>query len=493
MRTLILTSLVGVVLVTAWGCGDSVTDCISSRTCSYSDEGGTTTDGGGADADSGVVVPPGCDLTKDPKDAPACIDNGVGIFVAPTGNDSSSGSKELPVKTIGKGVQLAASRGLPRVYVCEGTYDSAVEIKSAVGIHGGLSCAWQFTGAKPKIAPPTGPAVRVTKVSGAVVIADVEAFGSADANVPGDSAIGAFVSESTDVTFRGTTLSTGNAVAGAKGTARSNYSTAAPAGNPANGAAAGSGPPCTCADGTSSKGGNGAAGNGADVSAGSSMPAVGSANSGFSNLTTCGDGTVGAGGAANAAGAGPTVSGKLSAAGWSSASTVVNAPNGNPAQGGGGGGAKTQSGTNAGGGGGCGGCGGAGGTSGQNGGSSFALVSFNSGVVINGGALIAGAAGNGGDGGEGQAGQAGGALGTGACNGGPGGSGAGGSGGGGGAGGHSVAVAFVGTEPRVTGATLTSGVKGSGGAGGLPGAGPGNAGATGTGGPEGKAQNSLAL
>lgn len=448
----------------------------------------------GGDAFPDVVVPPGCDLTKAPKDSAACVDDGVGVFVAPSGDDGATGKKAAPVKTIGKGVELAASRGLPRVYVCEGTYDAAVEIKAAASVYGGFSCAWTYTGAKPKLAPPKGIALRVTKASGAVLVEDFEIVGSADQNAPGDSAITAFVSESSNVTFRNVSLAAGNATAGSKGASRSNYTGSnATKGANGSGATAGIATICTCTDATTSTGGSGASGAGGGIQNGSANPAVGGANAGSTSATTCGDGQPGVNGAGGTAGTSSSAAGTVSAAGWTNAATGPNAPNGNPAQGGGGGGAKTDV-TSAGGGGGCGGCGGAGGAAGTNGGSSFALLSFNSTVSIEAGALVSGGAGRGGDGGDGQAGQGGGGTGTGpACNGGAGGNGAGGSGGGGGAGGHSVPIAFVGTEPRVSGATITPGAKGSGGSGGGAGAGLGNAGTAGTAGPEGKSQNTLSL
>lgn len=486
--SLLLIAGVGIATVAACSGLTPEADCTQYGTCPV--DGGTSSSG---DAGFDVVAPPGCDLTKSPKDSPECVDGAVGVFVAPNGDDSGAGTKSLPFKTIAKGVEAAAAKGLPRVYVCEGTYDTNVELKAPVSIYGGLSCAWSYTGAKPKLAPPKGIALRVTKVSGAVLVEDMEIVGSADAATPGDSAIAVFASESGNVTLRNDAVSAGPGVAGMKGASRSNYTTAAAGGGNANGAVAGAGATCSCTDGSSSKGGNGAAGNGADVSAGSAMPTVGTANSGFSNLTSCGDGDVGANGAANGAGAEMKLPGAASAAGWTSDAAPVAAPNGNPAQGGGGGGAKTQGGTNAGGGGGCGGCGGAGGESGMNGGSSFAVLSFGSTVSVDGGVIASGAGATGGPGGDGQPGQQGGGVGTGACNGGPGGNGAGGSGGGGGAGGHSAPIAFVGTEPRVTGATLTPGAKGASGGGGQPGAGPGNAGAAGTPGAEGKSQNVLAL
>ena len=471
-----------------WGCSslNVQTDCEELRTCPSPDAG----EGGGGD----VVAPPGCDLTKSPKDSAACVDDAVGVFVSASGDDGATGKKSAPVKSIAKGVELAASRGVPRVYVCEGTYNQAVEVKAAFSIFGGLTCAWAASETvRPKLAPAKGIALKITNVSGAVVVEDLEVVGSADAATPGDSAIGAFVSGASNVTFRRTTLTAGAGTAGAKGASRTNYAGAtATAGGNANGAIAGTGALCACTDASLSKGGNGAAGNGAGFSDGSATPAAGAPNAGTSGTINCTDGQPGANGAADIAGVAATSPGELSASGWGATTKPADGPNGKPGQGGGGGGAKTNA-NSAGGGGACGGCGGAGGGPGSNGGSSFALLSFNSTVTVDGGTLATAAGGAGGAGGDGQDGQTGGALGAGACNGGPGASGAGGSGGGGGAGGHSVPVGFVGTEPKVTGATLTPGAKGGIGSGGTPGLGSGNAGTAGTPGPEGKSQKVLPL
>ncbi len=487
MRPLKLcTALVSVLAVAmAWGCDGlkAQTDCEELKTCPV--EAG---DGGGGD----VVVPPDCDLTKALKDSASCVDDAVGVFVAPSGDDGATGKKSAPVKSIGKGIELAASRGLPRVYVCEGTYEGAAEVRAPVGLYGGLSCAWAYTGAKPKLAPPNGIALRVTKVSGAVLVQDFDVLGSADANAPGDSAIAAFVSESTNVTFRNVTLTAGPGTGGAKGAGRSNYSGTAGAGGLTNTAAAGAGPSCACTDGTTTKGGAGANGMGLGVENGSAMPAVGTGNSGSTAAGSCTSATTGANGVAMGPGGPSASAGTLTATGWDTTVAVQNGANGNPGQGGGGGGARSDL-NLGGGGGGCGGCGGAGARSGANGGSSVALLSFNSTVTVEGGKLTSGPGGAAGAGGDGQAGEPGGALGAGVCNGGAGGNGAGGSGGGGGAGGHSAPVAFVGIEPHASGATLTPGTKGAIGGGGAPGAGPGNAGTAGTPGLEGKAQNSLAL
>jgi len=200
-------------------CSSTERDCTDpllrdSLTCSAYRDGGATGDGGDS-GEGGIIKPPDCDLTKEPKDSPACVDDGVAVFVSPTGDDATSGRKTSPVKSIAKGVELAAARGVPRVYVCEGSYDGAVDVKAPVAIFGGMSCAWAVTGARPKLAPSKGVALAVTKVSGAVLVQDLEIVGSADLGKPGDSAIAAFVSESTNVTFRNVTLTAKDGVGGA--------------------------------------------------------------------------------------------------------------------------------------------------------------------------------------------------------------------------------------------------------------------------------------
>lgn len=471
---------------------------VASASCASTTCGGegtcdpATTPGvdGGPEGSADVVAPPNCDLTKGLKDSPACVDDSVGVFVSPNGDDGATGGKAAPVKSITKGVELAASRGLPRVYVCEGTYDNAVEIKAPLGVYGGLTCAWGPSDtARPKLAPPKGIALRVTKVTGAVDIENLDVVASADTNTPGDSAIAAFASESTNVTFRRVTLSAGPATTGAPGLGASNYSAAAKQGiDAANG---GTAVTCACLDGkTSSVGGKGGA-IGLDGDPGSATPPVGTANAGLGG-GVCNPGTVGANGQAGPSGTAGSVSGALTKLGWVAAVRGTDASSAGPGQGGGGGGGRV--GLAGGGGGACGGCGGAGGRTGAAGGSSFAILSFQSTVVVEGGTLSTAAGGTGGTGGPGEDGQAGATLaGAGACNGGLGGNGAGGSGGGGGAGGHSVPIAFIGTEPKATGASMTPGAKGAKGPGGTAGAGPGNPGAGGTPGPEGKSQNTLAL
>jgi len=104
----------------------------------------------GSDGSVPIVAPLGCDLTKSPKDSTACVDDSVGVFVSPSGDDGATGKKLAPVKSISKGIERAASRGLPRVYVCEGTYAESVEIAKAASLFGGLACDWKTPGTSPK-------------------------------------------------------------------------------------------------------------------------------------------------------------------------------------------------------------------------------------------------------------------------------------------------------------------------------------------------------
>lgn len=100
--------------------------------------------------------------------------------------------------------------------------------------------------------------------------------------------------------------------------------------------------------------------------------------------------------------------------------------------------------------GGCGGCGGTGGLGGKGGGASFALLSFQSDIVLNACELEVSRAGDGGSGSGGQVGQIGGTGAFGSppgCLGGNGGTGGSGGPGGGGAGGLSVGIGYVGKLP----------------------------------------------
>jgi hypothetical protein len=448
-------------------------------------DNGACGDGGGNEA--GMDVPQSCDLMKEPKDSPDCVDDSVGAFVSPMGKDSNPGTKSAPVATLAKAFTL----GKKRVYVCEGSFTESADLTSTISIYGGFACNdWRYNGMQPKFtgANPTF-ALRIGNATG-VSIADLSFTAKDGAPMSGESSIAVVVISST-VAFARVAATGGIGAAGATGQAATNYSGMAQAGANGTVMAGGAGGSSACMDSSKWHGGDGGAlsAGGGD---GTAMPTVGTANGGLGGSSTCTDGTVGANGAVQAmAAAGGASSGTLDMMGWTSAVGKGAAGGvGNPGQGGGGGGGKSVLG---GGGGGCGGCGGAGGTGGLAGGSSFAFALFNATVTLVGSTAKAGIAGSGGKGADGQDGQAGGAIGIGACNGGTGGAGGGGGGGGGGAGGSAAGIVYLGSAPMLMQSQAMPGTKGAAGGAGVGGKGAGSPGKDGLVGADGKQQDILGL
>ena len=70
-------------------------DCGTAGTCGNADVDGSVEGGGGDDGGPGITdgmvsvmeggnpmdAPLGCDVSKDPSDAPLCVDEGMGVFV----------------------------------------------------------------------------------------------------------------------------------------------------------------------------------------------------------------------------------------------------------------------------------------------------------------------------------------------------------------------------------------------------------------------------
>lgn len=450
-------------------------------------------DGAGPDPLDGGFDAPLDPCVNTPTD-PKCLDEVTALFVSaaapPTNAD---GSRARPFTTIGAAL-TAVTPTRNRLYVCEGTYTEKVTVNVSASILGGLACDWMRKGANPRLSPPKGVALSILESVG-VVITDFDIDGKADPQVPGDSAIAVFVSESNAVLLRRVGLNAGAGTSGkggGDGVVTPNYSVAiAPTGlSTVNNQGAGA-PACgMCVDTNFSTGGAGATVAGTPTQ-GTAKPTVGGDNAGSSG-GMCFPGLPGMNGAAAAAGAGgAATSGTLKATGWEPALVLAQrGVNGNPGQGGGGGGSQGALG---GGSGGCGGCGGTGGGAGTSGGSSFALLSFASDIIVEESTLTAAAGGMGATGGKGQDGQIRGTGGGGICMGGGGGNGAGGGGGGGGAGGHSAAVAHTGKVPVTTNCTLNMGLPGGIGAGGTPGASSGNPGMTGLPGARGTAGKTLPL
>ena len=117
--------------------------------CGY----GICTDGSSGDGQQ-TDAPANCDLSKDPKDSPACVDDSVGVFVdATNGKDANAGTKAAPLQTITTALTKADAQHV-RLYVCEGTYaeDVVVDATHNGSIYGGWKCAdWTYSGNKPVI------------------------------------------------------------------------------------------------------------------------------------------------------------------------------------------------------------------------------------------------------------------------------------------------------------------------------------------------------
>ena len=429
----------------------------------------STVDGGGSSSGSSdakddrptIDAPPGCDLTKDPKDSPACIDDAVGIFVSPTGSDGATGAKGAPVKTIGKALSIA---GPKRVYVCEGSYEG-FELKTGTTIAGGFACAdWKYTGTKPKVEGTDGAKPTVDVAASGALLLDLEINGPAK-GVPNSVAVRAVDSTAT---LRRVKLSAGEGADGADGV-RTDFTYPTQTQLDGNNADMGNGgleKSFTCPGSAITKGGKGGDNGfgGAD-----GLPALGDGKGGDnSNCASGGTGSNGRGGTTPSPVDGAKVLGTIVATAWV-AQVGGNGGNGGPGQGGGGG---YGSGGGGGGGGGAGGCGGAGGPGGKGGGASIALLSINSTLTLETSSLNSSKAGNGGKGAAGQAGQTiFGIRGVGAglgCNGGSGGKGGDGAAGGGGAGGLSAALLYTKTKPTLKDTTTSAGTAGSAGVGGVP-------------------------
>lgn len=437
-------------------CGDGA--CTSADASVGAD--GPVSDGG-ADV---VQPPPGCDPAADPKDAPKCVVSEFGVFVDATGgNDTNPGTKESPLKTLTAALANGKTASKPRVYVCEGTYPERVVLTSAVSLYGGFACgAWSYSGTKAKVAPPDpGYALELRGASAPVVLADLDLVAK-DGATPGESSVAAFVVSSTKVTLRRMSLTAGKGIDAADAADPAAFAPPnAPDGTSgAAGGAATPNPACvTSLGGAGGKDGtppNGAPGGVAVVPV-YPVGNTGAGGTGGGNCAT-GLGTDGSYGVAGTPGAGASTPGMLDATGWKPAGGTAGSAGGH-AQGGGGGAQRNPAGV--GGSGGPGGCGGAGGAKGTAGGSSIALLVFESAVLLEQPSLAAKDAGRGGNAAKGQKAQLGSvnpANGTGAnaCAGGFGGIGGSGGGGGGGAGGLSIGVFYKGTPPTLDGASTPS-------------------------------------
>ena len=309
------------------------------------------------------------------------IDEEYGVFVSPDGDDDSGdGSRANPYATIAKGIEEAAASE-KRVYACAdgGVYDESVTIDDAASgleMFGGFSCDdWSYSEtAKSRVASPTALALHVDGVTG-VRIEDF-AFEAADATMPGESSIGAFVANATNIVFRRLTIEAGLGFNGANGT-RQDFAFPTRSsldGNNANGGTGAMAKTCECPGGAQTIGGVG--GTVPNQAGGAGAPDhAGPGGEGGTPGLTCieGVGRNGAPAPASTSASGASTRGALNSNGWTPIAGT-DGVDGAPGQGGGGGASALLTTGGGGGGGGCGSCGGAGGPGGKGGGASIALA-----------------------------------------------------------------------------------------------------------------------
>jgi hypothetical protein len=497
------------------GCVEALdlNNCENTSSCptdAWSDREGNAVDAGDAhvadegaasDAGSEEVVRP-CDASRKPAEDDCVIDDKYGIFVSPVGSDTAGGTRAAPLKTIGKGLQVAKLAG-KYLYVCDNNtgYSEPVTIDAAldgVVAFGGFTCAdWKYGTTNHAKVKAASPALLIKSVTAGVTLENFE-FDAEDATAPGGSSIGAIVDSAAKVTLRRLKILSGKGAIGQAGIDGAKGDDAPPATVQQQGIpAACPGPVATQPGGlwqTPSECGS-LGGPGGDAKR-SLQGSPGTAGIPQANVTppdidnggargaTGEDGRAGSPGNAGTLGMVGTGSGRFSNVGYAPARVAGSGTDGFPGQGGGGGGASNATGTcvgASGGAGGMGGCGGKSGSGGGAGGASVALLSWMSTTILDACELVAseggpgGKGGNGGPSGSGKEGAEGGAaytadagpsIGKGGHggrggDGGPGGSGAGGNGG------PSYALVSKGAVPsKIGGTVLTAAAGGTKGLGG---------------------------
>jgi hypothetical protein len=297
-------------------------------------------------------IGPTCDVTKSPSTEPCLIDELYGIFVSPTGNDTTgAGTRAAPFATIGKGVQVAAQRSL-RVYACDNGsgYAEQLDLPDGTRLHGGFSCTtWNYLEPqRSAVHAPASPGLAIRAAVSAVLVEDID-IDTPDAAASATS-LAVLIDASSNVTLRRMKIVAGkggiglNGVIGAQGSDGADV-TASLVGSdaicpsPDDGHLGGSwSAASTCgskggAGGTAYKGSDGTAGVGGTPRTNVSPPNV---DNGGAKGVAGADGGAGSPGDAGAAGVATTTTGVFTNTGYSPAAAAVAATgsDGNAGQGG---------------------------------------------------------------------------------------------------------------------------------------------------------------
>ena len=118
----------------------------------------------------------------------SCPTAECGVFVSLQGSDSSSGTKEAPVRTISRAIEVARD-GNGVVQVCAQEFSEPVVVPAGVTLKGGLNCngAWEDIGALARTTVTAGPNVVPLRLLGSSGVTRVDSINvkAADATAPG--------------------------------------------------------------------------------------------------------------------------------------------------------------------------------------------------------------------------------------------------------------------------------------------------------------------
>jgi hypothetical protein len=180
--------------------GDRCLPVCSGDACTPGSDGGADPpdsevpppDGGMADASCASTDVPdelGLDENCDGIDG----DVAMSVFVATTGDDSGEGTRDAPVRTISRALDLAIASDRTAVLIASGAYGESITLVEGVSIHGGYDESWARTGEKPTVHAPS-PVLIARDLGAPTTVSTLRI--EADDAAPGTSAIAAVVERS---------------------------------------------------------------------------------------------------------------------------------------------------------------------------------------------------------------------------------------------------------------------------------------------------------
>ncbi|MFO0676921.1 MAG: hypothetical protein U0169_10320 [Polyangiaceae bacterium] len=212
-------ALVVVAMGTATACGS---DGASTGSDTVPPGAGASADADGGAPNRPIIQAPPC-ASYGANDAPPCLVDDAAIYVSSTlGDDAAVGTRARPMRTLGAAIERARAKHT-RVYACAETYPEAVTLVEGVSLYGSLTCTggeWAMANVRAKVRAPSSPALVARGVLGTTRVEGFEIFAADQVAVPGApaaSSIAGFVENSTGLTFANARFVAGRGAAGARG------------------------------------------------------------------------------------------------------------------------------------------------------------------------------------------------------------------------------------------------------------------------------------